>query len=198
MTSKMNDKAYSLLRHNLITWQNLCKLDTNVNLVVCNYFNYKDFTELKEVCPKATSTRGKIFFRVKYLSDTLLRDLLTSIRSGLIELVNSGHATQIDTLIADIKHKDEDVYLDISNSTPNITALEQLQSLLSLIDTQINELNVLTYRLSEFKDLLAGISSFEEGVENLKDLLASIEEGNVDSYSELDTRLDRLKECSRV
>ena len=51
---------------------------------------------------------------------------------------------------------------------------------------------MLTSRLSEFKDLLAGISSFKEGVENLKDLLASIEEGNVDSFPELDTRLDRL------
>lgn len=82
MTGKMKEKLYSALKLNIATWLNLCKFDTDTSLILCDYFTYKDFAELKTVCPAATVTRGRVFHRARYLTDSLLRELLGLIRGG--------------------------------------------------------------------------------------------------------------------
>ena len=90
MSNKLNNKFFGHPKNEIVTWLGLCKLNKDLGLITCNFFSFKDFAELKIACPKATTTRGRVFHNAKYLTETLLAELFTSIQEGLGELINAN------------------------------------------------------------------------------------------------------------
>ena len=190
-TQKMNQTAYNKLKRHISTWTNLVNLNDQ-QFLVCNYFSFKNLEELTAVCPSATKTRGQIFFRAENLSESLLAKLLTLIQEGLVELINTNCAEQITSVLTEIKNKDKDLFEDVTNSHPEITGTEQIDSLKQLIDLQISELTVLTSRYRDFKVALTATIAFDQNILTLQDLLGSLEEGNQTAFAQLDGGLDQL------
>ena len=161
---KMNQKAYGRLKRHILTWVNLVSLDKDQQLLTCKYFSYKNLEELKTVCPNATKTRGQLFFRAENLSESLLAELLTSIQNGLADLISANCADQITNVLTQIKEKDKDIFEDVTNSHPDITFCDQIDSFKQLIDLQLTELTVLTARYNDFKTVLTAIKAFEHNI----------------------------------
>ena len=189
--TEMNKKLLTQLRTDVVTWIQLSELDTNSSLIVSKYFSFKNVEALKTVCT-AANKRGHAFFKVNYLTETLLGNLLISIQTGLTELVKVGTEQQAVVLLKDIKDYNEAIYNDLYNSSPNMTNCDAIESFIKLIEIQTKELGVLTARQTEFKRLLSGLNTFDVGIESLRKLLSSFEDENVSSSALLDSHLDQL------
>ena len=80
----------------------------------------------------------------------------------------------------------------MTNSHPDITLSDQIDSLKQLIDLQLTELTVLTGRYYDFKTALTAIKAFEQNILTLQDLLGFLEDANPTSFQQLDAGLDQL------
>ena len=107
--------------------------------------------------------------KAKHLTENLLAQLLKSIQGGLAELISSNCKDQITLILKEIKEKDQDIFSDITNSQPETTIFDQIDSFKQLIDQQLTELTILTARYNDFKAVLTAIKAFEQDIINLRD-----------------------------